>query len=296
MKKQMKQNCKFYLKGHCRKGTRCDFSHEINERNQKSVPKNATYVDPDTPRINYTQYIEKSRALLASKELINGGNLFYFGTPRVDCLSFLFNKMFLNLEHISQRQAHDFVFACLASTILPDNDILVNIAAPKEQKIGIKLLNLMLEAEYSTNVTEAQSIVLNFQNILAPLISFLTHPRIIDSALHEYSSIIINLCRNKMIFYLPRYLNCLEKLTNLNKITQSENELEPMFNSKALTVFPISFVQLYLPIVRLVRIIITHFRDENYNQFMLTSIETLALLVTKLEKNHTSETGYLSLT
>jgi hypothetical protein len=196
--------------------------------------------------------------------------------------------MFLNLQHISQRQAHDFVFACLASTVLP-SDILVNIAAPQGQKVGIKLLTLMFEAEYSTNITQAGSSVLNFQNVLAPLISFLTHPGMIDSALHEYSSAIINLCRKNLALVFPAYMKCLEKITDENMIIQ--DGFEQLYNNDTLNVFPVSFVQLYLPIVRLIHVIITHFRDESYNQFMLTSIESLANLHTKLELTAVSETG-----
>jgi hypothetical protein len=197
----------------------------------------------------------------------------------------------MDLLLIRQRQAHDFVFACLASTVLP-GDILVNIVAPQGQKVGIKLLTLIFEAEYTTNIPQPNSNVLSFQNVLAPLISFLVHPSIIDSALHEYSSAIINLCRKQLGVVLPAYLKCLEKLTDANMLIQDANDFEQTFNVGTSNLFPVSFVQLYLPIVRLVYIIITHFRDESYNPFMLNSIETLANLVTELKIIATSETGY----
>jgi hypothetical protein len=226
--------CKYYQAGNCRKGKGCTFSHDPLERPtgenarqrlpSKSHVRNSPQVENSSP-ISYDLYIEQSKALLASKELINGGNIFYFGAPKLDWQSFLFNKKFLDMQQISQRQAHDFVFACLASTTLPDNDILVNIAAPKGQKVGIQLLNLMLQADYTTNSVQAGSFVLNFQSVLAPLTSFLTHPSIVDSALHECSSAIINVSRKNLVLFLPKYLKCLESVTDAKRIIQDPNTL-----------------------------------------------------------------------
>lgn len=223
-----KKVCSFYLKpGGCNKGDGCKFSHEspgVKPSNCTSMSASSSMYSsaqvPREPQMTLDEYRAKTETQLSKIHDRSNALILYDAARATDqWKAFMFHKpKYGTPSKLNQAQAAKFVLCCYVGMDKEPKDVLLVLGDTCSMSLAVTNISQILSAEYSENYQPPNSKTLSFLYCLVPLCALMSDAKVVSSALHQFSSNLLGLALKKVDHFLPKYLECLQKLIDRRQL------------------------------------------------------------------------------
>lgn len=245
----------FNTKRGCDRGQSCSYLHVAKEELAL------------TPALDYATYVEQSHMLLGTAVLLDGGSLIIsskaanpkweaFARYRSPKINFRQGILF----------AHAFVDAISMKSV---DDVIITLASNPQIISVLTAMPVTLDAESANHPR------LSFLSCIVPFVSCLAHVKVSKSPMTDYVSTIYAAVRKNFDVFFPSYLTACQELLDHQAVTFLNLTMDQAMASGSAPTFPVSFIPIYLSIVRLLNGLISFNKRFKYDDVVLNGTEKL---------------------